>query len=50
MAHWGVGDGHPWQHSGRPPTRENADAAGPASEKARALGAKTRAKRDWIEA
>ena len=50
MAHWGVAMDILGNTLVGPPTRENADAAWAALEKARAIGAKTPRERDWIEA
>lgn len=50
MAYWGVAIDLLGNTLVAPPTRENADAAWAALEKARAIGAKTERERDWIEA
>jgi tetratricopeptide (TPR) repeat protein len=50
MAHWGVAIDILGNVFVAPPTRENANAAWAALEKARAIGAKTERERDWIEA
>jgi len=50
MAHWGIALDILGNTLVGPPTRENADAAWAALEKARAIGAKTPRERDWIEA
>src|SRR5713226_8069695 len=50
MAHWGVAMDYLGNTLAVAPTRADAQAAGDALEKARAVGAKTQRERDWIEA